>query len=369
MDKIGYKMDIPKKIGDKLLFDNAVHQRINQLISEIDIFKGSWKILEKTKSSHLKELRKIATIESIGSSTRIEGSVLTDREVEKLLHSVKISKLEKRDEQEVVGYYDVLEIILENYGDLPLTERYLHQLHGLLLKHSDKDQTHKGKYKNLSNQVVANYPDGTQRTIFRTTEPHLTASEITTLLQWTNERLENKDLHPLLIVSTFVYEFLSIHPYQDGNGRLSRLLTTLLMLKLDYQFIQYVSFEHVIENKKSDYYRALMDGQKNRYKEEELIDKWVLFFLERLVELTKRLEAKYERYNKLLIDLNQRQQQILAYIKDNKTAQIKAIEEHLKDYSRNTIKKDLSYLVDEDLLTKVGAGRGVKYYVTSELND
>lgn len=347
----------------KLDFKSIVHQKINQLLSKIDTFKGSWKILEQTKSSYLKELRKIATIESIGSSTRIEGATLTDKEVEKLLKSVKISKLEKRDEQEVIGYYESLELILENFEDVPLTQSYIHQLHGVLLKHSEKDQTHKGRFKNLSNQVVANYPDGTQRTIFRTTEPHLTASEMEVLLLWTNERLEKQDLHPLLIVSTFVYEFLSIHPYQDGNGRLSRLLTTLLLLKLDYQFIQYVSFEHVIEHKKEAYYRALMDGQKNRYKEEERIDKWIIFFLESLIELTKRLEAKYETYSKLKIALNERQQQIVSYVKEQETVQMKDLEQALENYSRNTIKKDMGYLVNEGILLKTGAGRGVRYHL------
>ena len=240
---------------------------------------------------------------------------------------------------------------------------YVHQLHRILLKHSDKDQTHKGRFKNLSNQVVANYADGTHRTIFRTTEPHLTSSEMEALFLWTNERFEKQDLHPLLIVSTFVYEFLSIHPYQDGNGRLSRLLTTLLLLKLDYRFIQYISFEHVIENKKEKYYRALMDGQKDRYKEEERIDKWLFFFLESLIELTKRLEAKYETYSKLKIALNERQQQIVAYVKDHETSQIKEIEQTLEGYSRNTIKKDMAYLVNEGILLKTGAGRGVRYYV------
>src|SRR5690554_598261 len=356
-------MDIPNKMNQKLEFQNSVHQKINQLLGTIDTFKGSWNALEQTKSGYLKELRKIATIESIGSSTRIEGATLTDKEVEKLLKSVKINKLEKRDEQEVVGYYEALEIILENYSDIPLTQSYIHQLHGILLKHSGKDQTHKGRFKNLSNQVVANYPDGTQRTIFRTTEPHITASEMEVLLIWINERLKEKDLHPLIIVATFVYEFLSIHPYQDGNGRLSRLLTTFLLLKLDYQFIQYVSFEHVIENKKETYYRALMDGQKNRYNDEERIDKWMVFFLDSLIQLTQRLETKYEIYSKLKLVLNDRQQQIIAFVKEQKTAQIKQIEANLQNYSRNTIKKDLAYLVDESLLIKTGAGRGVKYHI------
>lgn len=349
-------------MNQKLDFKSSEHQKINQLLSVIDTFQGSWKILEQTKSGYLKELRKIATIESIGSSTRIEGSTLTDEEVEKLLKAVKISKLEKRDEQEVVGYYEALEIILENFEEIPLNQSYVHQLHGLLLKHSDKDQAQKGRFKNLSNQVVANYPDGAQRTIFRTTEPHLTSSEMETLFLWVNERLKLQDLHPLLIVSTFIYEFLSIHPYQDGTGRLSRLLTTLLLLKLGYQFIQYVSFEHVVEGKKEAYYRALMEGQKNRYKEDERIDKWVFFFLESLIELTKRLEAKYDTYSKLKIALNERQQQIVAYVKDHETAQIKEIELTLERYSRNTIKKDLAYLVNEGILLKAGAGRGVRYY-------
>ncbi len=364
-------MDIPNNeggnqgltINPKLDFESSVHQRVNQLIGKVDTFKGSWKVLEQNKSGYLKELRKIATIESIGSSTRIEGATLTDAEVEKLLKSVKITKLDTRDEQEVVGYYEALQIILENYQDIPLTEGYLHQMHGLLLKHSHKDQTHKGKYKNLSNQVVANYPDGSQRIIFRTTEPHLTASEMETLISWTDGRFKEKDLHPLLIVATFVYEFLSIHPYQDGNGRLSRLLTTLLLMKLDYGFIQYVSFEHVVESQKDAYYRALMDGQKNPYKAEERIEQWVLFFLESLVELTQRLEAKYETYSKLKVILNERQQQIAAYVKSKKTVQIKDVENHLLQYSRNTLKKDMAYLTAEGILLKTGAGRGVKYHI------
>jgi Fic family protein len=358
-------MDISKKMNQKLDFESPVHQKINQLLGVIDTFRGSWKVLEQTKSGYLKELRKIATIESIGSSTRIEGSTLTDEEVGKLLRSVKISKLEKRDEQEVVGYYEALEIILENFEEIPLTLNYIHQLHSLLLKHSHKDQSHKGHFKNVSNQVVANYPEGTQRIIFRTTEPHLTANEMEALMWWTSERFEKRDLHSLLIVSTFVYEFLSIHPYQDGNGRLSRLLTTFLLLKLDYRFIQYVSFEHVIENKKEAYYRALMDGQKNRYSEEERIDKWTLFFLDSLIRLTQRLEVKYETYSKLKISLNGRQQQLLAFVKDNEPVQIKEVDQALEGYSRNTIKKDLAYLVNEGVLLRTGAGRGVRYHLKS----
>ena len=279
------------------------------------------------------------------------------------MKSVKINRLQSRDEQEVVGYYEALEIILESYADIALEERYIHQMHGILLKHSHKDQANKGKYKNLSNQVAANYPDGTQRTIFRTIEPHLTPREMRGLIEWLNERLAKKDLHPLLITTAFVYEFLSIHPYQDGNGRLSRLLTSLLLMKQDYKFIQYVSFENVIETRKEGYYRALMEGQKNHGKENERIDSWILFFLECLIVLTQRLEAKYETYCKLKTVLNERQQAVLNFIKERKTAQVGDIESQLKVYSRNTLKKDLVYLVKEGLLLKTGEGRGVRYHI------
>jgi Fic family protein len=279
------------------------------------------------------------------------------------LKSVKITRLTTRDEQEVIGYYEVLQVILGNYQDIELTERYIDQLHSMLLKHSSKDQSHKGKYKTLSNQVVANYPDGSKRTIFKTTEPHLTATETLEAIKWTNERFDKQDMHPVVAIAVFVYEFLSIHPYQDGNGRLSRLLTTLLMLQQDYRFIQYVSFESIIETKKDEYYRALMEGQKNRGKDNELIDRWVLFFLDCMVVLIQRLEAKYETYNKLKKELNVRQQKILQYIKKKKTVQISDIDSAFKDYARNTLKKDLIYLVNEGLLLKTGEKRGVRYHI------
>ncbi len=346
----------------KLEFTGDTFQHIMKQLGIIDRFRGNWETIELKHSKHLKELKKIATIESIGSSTRIEGATLTDAEVEKLLKSVKITKLTTREQQEVVGYYETLHIILDNYKDITLSERYIHQLHGILLKHSGKDQSHKGKYKRLSNQVVANYPDGTHRTIFKTTDPALTAKEMEELLLWVNERFEKVDMHPIMITGAFVYEFLSIHPYQDGNGRLSRLLTTLLLMQQGYEFTQYVSFEHIIEERKDDYYRALMDGQKNRYKKTEKIDQWMLFFMDCLITLTQRLEAKYEQYSKFKKDVNERQQEILSFVKKKKKVQMSEVEEAFKHYSRNTLKKDLTYLTNEALIFKTGTLKGTRYH-------
>jgi len=284
-------MDISKNMTTKLNFSSEMYQQLSQQLSVLDTYRGSWKARESLHGQYLKELRKIATIESTGSSTRIEGARLTDQDVEKLMASLKIKKLESRDQQEVAGYYDALEVILDNYADIEISERYIHQLHGILLKHCEKDQAHRGKYKTSSNKVVANYPDGTHKVLFDPTPPHLAQAEVQQLLQWLDERMEMRDMHPLVMTAGFVYEFLSIQPYKDGNGRLSRLLTTLLLMKQDYQFIQYVSFENVIENRKEEYYRVLMAGQKFRYKDSERINAWVLFFTQSLVNLTQKLEV------------------------------------------------------------------------------
>ncbi|RLD54053.1 MAG: Fic family protein, partial [Bacteroidetes bacterium] len=158
------------KYVNKLNFDFQTNQKILNLISQIDLYKGKWNSIEKQENIYLKELRKIATIESIGSSTRIEGGTLTDKEIEELLNNIKITKLKTRDEQEVVGYYDTLKIIYENYDNIKLSENYIKQLHQNLLQFSDKDTRHRGQYKSLSNKVVANYPDRIQKVIFNTTE-------------------------------------------------------------------------------------------------------------------------------------------------------------------------------------------------------
>ena len=355
-------MDISKNMKTKLSFSSEVHQQLSQQLSLLDIFKGSWKAKGDHQGQYLKELMKIATIESIGSSTRIEGAKITDQEIEKLLVSVKISTFDSRDQQEVVGYYDALAVILDNYMDIDLTECYIHQLHGVLLSYSDKDLSHKGKYKTTEDKVVANYPDGGQRVLFDTTPPHMKPLEMGQLLEWLHERLNKKDMHPLVITAGFVYEFLSIHPYKDGNGRLSRLLTTLLLIKQDYRFIQYVSFENVIESKKDEYYRVLMAGQKDRYMDHEKIDAWVLFFMQSLITLTERLEAKYVIYSKLKTALNKRQQQVLDYIAKHEATQIGDIEKALPEYSRNTLKKDLAYLVREGLLLRTGDRKGTRYH-------
>jgi Fic family protein len=332
-----------------------------QLIGLIDGFKGKWNVIEKRENRYLKELRKIATIESIGSSTRIEGATLSDKEVQELLNNIKITKMQTRDEQEVIGYYEVLELIYDHYSDIQLSESYIKQLHQLLLKYSNKDERHRGGYKHLSNKVVANYPTGEQRVIFNTTDPVLVDGEMRELIEWTNIQISEKSIHPLIVIAVFIYEFLSIHPFQDGNGRLSRLFTTLCLLQNGYEFIQYISFENYIEQNKKDYYEALMSGQRNRNNENERIDKWLLFFLDSLKILTERLEEKYNVFKSKGRYLNDRQKQIKDFITNNQPVKVSDISNQFIEIQLSTIKKDLQYLRDEQVLIMIGKGKGSIY--------
>jgi Fic family protein len=353
-------------INNKLNFSFKTNQQILKLISFIDTFKCKWNIIEQKKNRYLQELRKIATIESIGSSTRIEGVKLTNKEIEKIINNLNINNLKTRDEQEVVGYWETLDTIIDNFTDIRISENYIKQLHSILLKYSDKDEKHKGSYKQLTNKVVATYPDGGQRVIFKTTEPHLVDKEMSELIDWTNSNFKNQEIHPLIIIGTFIYEFLSIHPFQDGNGRLSRLLTTLLLLQQEYMFVQYVSFENVIETKKKEYYKALMDGQKDRNSEKEIIDNWVVYFLDCIQILIQRLESKYQICKDTKAYLNERQKQIKEIIIKNQPLKISDLMKYLENYSKNTIKKDLEYLRNEGVVETIGRNKGTLYMMKKE---
>ena len=232
------------------------------LISEIDEFKGAWRALGTLAPERLKALRHVATIESIGSSTRIEGSKLTDRDVERLLANLQIQKFSTRDEQEVAGYAELMETVFQAWGDIPFTENHIKQLHRDLLRHSDKDERHRGEYKTLRNDVGAFDADGKMiGIVFETATPFDTPRKMRELIAWLNEARELGRIHPLLIVAVFIVVFLEIHPFQDGNGRLSRILTTLLLLQAGYAYVPYSSLESVIENSKEGYYLALRQTQ------------------------------------------------------------------------------------------------------------
>jgi Fic family protein len=186
------------------------------------------------------------------------------------------------------------------------------------------------------------------------------------LMEWTNQQLQSAEIHPIIVTGLFIYEFLSIHPFQDGNGRLARLLTTLLLLKSDYQFIQYVSFENLVEQKKKDYYEALMDSQKDRYSENEKIHAWILFLLGSLETLIQRLEQKYNLFKSKGGYLNDRQKKIIEFIEGKQPVKLGDLVNAMPEISVNTLKKDLQYLKAEKFINSVGKNRGAIYLIRKE---
>jgi Fic family protein len=326
-------------------------------ISQVDRFDASWTAIEKREGQTLKQLKSIATVRSVGASTRIEGSRMTDDEVAVLIRNLSVSKLEDRDQQEVAGYFETMELITESYREIELTENNLKHLHNLLMKYSDKDSWHKGNYKQHSNVVEATNADGSKYVIFKTTEPGFATEEaMNRLLNWYHTDVETL---PLIKAAVFIYDFLSIHPFQDGNGRLSRLLGTLLLLKHGYSWIQYVSFEHEIENRKSEYYKVLMTCQRQRPGED--VYPWVLFFLDCMKNIQSQLMQKLDVQSKSG-KLTQREKIIFSFIEHHPGSKSGEIAKKL-DIPLPTVKRILMDMVKSKLLEQQGAGAGTNYMI------
>lgn len=340
-------------------FDLNLSWKVLGAISRIDRFDASWFSTERLEGKSLKQLKMIATIQSVGASTRIEGSKLSDLDVEELLSNIGIAKIEDRDAQEVVGYFNVLDLISESYADIMVTESNIKNLHNQLLKYSVKDEWHRGDYKQHINAVEANLPDGTKTIIFRTTDPGFpTEDAMRAVVNWYNIETE---VHPLISCASFVYEFLSIHPFQDGNGRLSRLLTTLLLMKSGYKWIEYVSFEHEIENRKRDYYITLRNCQAQRPNED--ITDWIEFFLESLMNIQHKLQTKIESTAQET-DLSTKEKMVYSYIINHPGCKSGEVAEGL-EISRPTVKRIVTDLISRSLITKFGKGAGTNYTATS----
>ncbi|MCR4285450.1 MAG: Fic family protein, partial [Candidatus Kaiserbacteria bacterium] len=249
------------------------------LLAEIDGIRGEFKSGLRMTPQAITSLKQSVLITSAGASTRIEGAKLTDEEVEKIMQGLSVSKFSDRDTQEVQGYLEVLQNVFDSFQTLPLRESVITSLHNQLLKYSHKDDTHRGGYKKKENTVGVLGPDGkVARIMFETTPAFLTAKEMQELVDWTTDAFEKNRFHPLLLIANFVVEFLKIHPFEDGNGRLSRVLTNLLLLRSGYQFVQYVSHEQIVERRKDEYYLALRKSQETFKTEHDTIVPWLNFF-------------------------------------------------------------------------------------------
>jgi Fic family protein len=334
---------------------------ILRLIAEIDEFKGAWRAFGTLAPERLSALRRVATIESIGSSTRIEGSKLSDREVEKLLSNLEVKSFDTRDAQEVAGYAETMELIFQSWKEIALTENHVKQLHRDLLKYSEKDAYHRGEYKTLSNSVAAFDETGKEiGIVFETATPFDTPRLMTEALDWVREGMETRQLHPLLVTAIFIVVFLEIHPFQDGNGRLSRILTTLLLLRAGYAYVPYSSLESVIEHSKEGYYLALRQTQETIRTDAPNWQPWVLFFLRALQQQMKQLARKVEREKIVLSAMPELSVQIVEYAREHGRVTISDMVT-LTGTSRNTLKSHFRQLQEKGHLVMHGSGRGAWY--------
>lgn len=344
-------------------FNNRIKltQDILAKIAKIDEFKGLWQGSLRLSPQILGRLKAWVIITSTGASTRIEGAKMTDDEIARFLRGLKTKAPVSRDEQEVAGYADLIGRIFDNHKTLTLSENWILQFHSILLHFSKKDQRHVGKYKVTNNAVIMTNIQGEHIVLFEPTPPYLVKPEIEAAIAWTNEQLASREVHPILVITNFIFEFLAIHPFIDGNGRMSRALTNLLLLKTGYNYIPYVSLDEIIEETKVEYYVALRATQKNHKTEHEDITAWVEYLLGALVEQVGRARKLMDEDQPEKL-LSAKQLQILHLFATGDTLSVSDIVTILKgEMPQATIKQALSRLVEAKLLERIGQARSTRY--------
>lgn len=347
----------------RLQFDPMTSREITKLLGRIDECKGYWEAFRFLSPEYLARMKHAVIVSSSGSSTRIEGSHLSDDEVEQLLRDAKVRKLRTRDEQEVMGYIETIKDVFESWDAMKFSENLIRHIHAATLKHSEKDARHKGQYKFAPNRVEMIDAKGkVVGVIFDPTPPYLTAKEMQELTEWTRNQFAEKTYHPLLTIANFIYEYLAIHPFQDGNGRTSRILTNLLLLQYGYSFTPYVSHEKIIEDHKVDYYLALKKATTTWKKENEDITPWMLFILRMFAEQGEMAVAltKEDQTENLF---SENQLAVWKTFRNGGTLSRKEIAEKTGVNIR-TVDQVLRKLLTLKKIARIGKGRAVRYRTT-----
>lgn len=329
-------------------------------INKIDEIKGQWIAGAKLSPQVLGRLKRSVLITSTGASTRIEGAKLSDEDIEKMMRGLSVQKFTDRDVQEIKGYYELLNNVFDSWKSIKLSESTIKHFHNELLKYIDKDKGHRGEYKKQENKVhMVNEAGESVGVLFDTTPAYLTPKEMQELIGWTTNALTGKKYHPLLTIGNFLVEFLNIHPFIDGNGRISRVLTNLLLLKASYAYTPYISHEKLVEANKPDYYIALRRSQKTIKKKKEDVTPWLNFFLDIVLEQSKQAVEllSNENIEKLL---SPKQLAVWEYLNTVDEASPAEISKHAK-VARPTINQALDKLLRLKKIERIGLGRSTRY--------
>ena len=337
------------------------------IISEIDAIKNTFRLTDKLLPHTINRLTQSVIVTSAGASNRIEGNRLSDAQVAALYRNLRVRKFSTRDEQEAAGYLEMLELIMKSHVGMPLSVALVLQLHGDMLKYSGKDQRQRGVYKFGPNRVEARDQGGkVVGVVFDPTPPHLTAKEMQDLMVWWKWADAENFKHPLIRMGSFIFEFLAIHPFQDGNGRASRLLTNLLLLQNDYHFTRLVSHEKLIEERKADYYLALNQAQSSWKSKAEDIGPWIGYFLEIVQNQATSALALLdgERIEHLL---SEKQLALWQWAQSRTKAEFSRKDAvDALGFPPRTIEASIKKLLDVKRVQRIGAGRSTRYRLVNK---
>ena len=340
-----------------MLRNNRLDRRLQHIpaeiwskITQVDELKGQWIAGARLSPQVLGRLKRSVLVTSTGASTRIEGARLSDEDVGKMMRGIDIQKFTDRDKQEAKGYFELLENVFNSWKNLRFSENAIKHFHKELLKYVKKEEN-KVRMLNAAGESVG--------VLFDTTPAYLTPKETQELVEWTREALAEKKYHPLLIVGNFLVEFLQIHPFQDGNGWLSRILTNLLLLKEGYLYMPYISHEKLVEDNKPEYYLALRQSQKTFKTNRETIVPWLDFFLTIFLKQSKMAVELLSKENieKLLSKKQISVWQCLQGVEEVATGDI------IKKtkIARPTVKQALDKLLRLKKIERIGLGRSTRY--------
>jgi Fic family protein len=337
-----------------------IPQNLWAIINQIDELKGRWIGGAEINPQALGRLKRSVLVTSTGASTRIEGAKLSDEDIEKMMRGLSMQKFADRDKQEVQGYYELLNNVFNSYEKIPFSESSIQHLHKELLKYVEKDKLHRGEYKKTENRVeMINEVGQSIGVLFDTTPAWLTPKEMLELVEWTKEAIILKEIHPIIIIGNFLVEFLNIHPFTDGNGRISRVLTNLMMLQSGYAYMPYVSHEKLIEDNKAEYYLALRKSQKTLKTDKSNIIPWLEFFFN--IILTQARQAiellSKENIEKLL---SPKQLLVWQYLLQVPEATPGEISKKTK-VARPTVSQALDALLRLKKVERIGQGRTTRY--------
>lgn len=350
------------KFDAKLDFDFEANHAILKKIAYIDAYCGEWNNSVNTNSAFYKSQKKTATPEKVYSLVSMDiGDI--DRDRLKDVFSKKVLPVSDKENM-IIAFKQAISIIEKNYEQIKLAPNYLKGLHQRLLQEKASEINTRGKFKKSDNQFIAFDEDGNKKVLAETTSAQNVETEINILLEWLNVNISNTKYHPLVMIALCYYELISIHPFQSANSAFTKIVLNLLFLQSGYGFISYISQESYFLENRNDYYEALLNGLNHRGTKNENIASWLLYLLDAIISEIEKLKAAKREYDKRGVYLNKRQKKVLEFVRENQPIKLADLNDKFKRVSVNTLKKDLAYMKNENVIATHGKNKGTVYYIS-----